>query len=168
MEKSKKQMKTDTTEKYNVRNYRKDAPGAVSGINTPGIELPAFNPPVPNRAAHVKTSTYFSLYLAKMLFDTPIPDEVLTALRPSKRKEKRILSLISCAGLLHPKAAKFSKLKFLRFQTSLYDKASDMLFVIWPKGGRIREIYGYKSPLKTPFYVIVRALDLVGIRKRKK
>ena len=38
------------TEKYNVRNYRKDAPGAVSGINNPGIELPAFNPPVPNRA----------------------------------------------------------------------------------------------------------------------
>ena len=38
------------TEKHNVRNYRKDAPGAVSGINTPGIELPAFNPPVPNRA----------------------------------------------------------------------------------------------------------------------
>ncbi|MBQ8321846.1 MAG: hypothetical protein IJX92_05725 [Clostridia bacterium] len=41
---------TDKTEKKNVRNYRKDAPGAVSGINTPGIELPAFNPPVPNRA----------------------------------------------------------------------------------------------------------------------
>lgn len=41
---------TNKTEKYNVRNYRKDAPGAVSGINTPGIELPAFNPPVPNRA----------------------------------------------------------------------------------------------------------------------
>lgn len=38
------------TEKHNVRNYRKDAPGAVSGINNPGIELPAFNPPVPNRA----------------------------------------------------------------------------------------------------------------------
>ena len=41
---------TEKTEKKNVRNYRKDAPGAVSGINTPGIELPAFNPPVPNRA----------------------------------------------------------------------------------------------------------------------
>ena len=37
-------------EKKNVRNYRKDAPGAVSGINTPDIELPAYNPPVPNRA----------------------------------------------------------------------------------------------------------------------
>jgi len=44
------QMTTDNTEKKNTRNYRKDAPGATSGINTPGIELPAFNPPVPNRA----------------------------------------------------------------------------------------------------------------------
>ena len=34
----------------NSLGYRKDAPGAISGINTPGIELPAFNPPVPNRA----------------------------------------------------------------------------------------------------------------------
>lgn len=50
MEKDKSQLTTDKTEKKNVRNYRKDAPGAVSGINTPGIELPAFNPPVPNRA----------------------------------------------------------------------------------------------------------------------
>ncbi len=41
---------TKKTEKNNVRNYRKDAPGATSGINSPGIELPAFNPPVPNRA----------------------------------------------------------------------------------------------------------------------
>ena len=41
---------TNKTEKKNVKNYRKDAPGATSGINTPGIELPAFNPPVPNRA----------------------------------------------------------------------------------------------------------------------
>ena len=41
---------TNQTEKKNVKNYRKDAPGATSGINTPGIELPAFNPPVPNRA----------------------------------------------------------------------------------------------------------------------
>ena len=31
-------------------NYRKDAPGAISGINTPGIEIPTVIPPVPNRA----------------------------------------------------------------------------------------------------------------------
>ena len=49
MEKN-KPLTTNKTEKNNVKNYRKDAPGATSGINTPGIELPAFNPPVPNRA----------------------------------------------------------------------------------------------------------------------
>jgi hypothetical protein len=48
--KDNKPLTTKETEKHNVRNYRKDAPGAVSGINTPGIELPAYNPPVPNRA----------------------------------------------------------------------------------------------------------------------
>jgi hypothetical protein len=47
---NKKTPTTKDTEKKNVRNYRKDAPGAVSGINTPEIELPAYNPPVPNRA----------------------------------------------------------------------------------------------------------------------
>ena len=50
MEKDNKKKKMNETEKFNVRNYRKDAPGATSGINTPGIDLPAFNPPVPNRA----------------------------------------------------------------------------------------------------------------------
>lgn len=51
MEKDNKdKLTTAETQKNNVRNYRKDAPGAVSGINSPGIELPAFNPPVPNRA----------------------------------------------------------------------------------------------------------------------
>lgn len=45
-----------------INNSKKQAPesriegrvphndNAVPGINTPGIELPAFNPPVPNRA----------------------------------------------------------------------------------------------------------------------
>ena len=50
MKKNEKKLTTDQTEKHNVRNYRKDAPGAISGINVPGIELPAYNPPVPNRA----------------------------------------------------------------------------------------------------------------------
>ena len=46
----KKTPTTNETEKKNLKNYRKDAPGATSGINTPDIELPAYNPPVPNRA----------------------------------------------------------------------------------------------------------------------
>ncbi|MBR5569905.1 MAG: nucleotidyltransferase family protein [Oscillospiraceae bacterium] len=119
-------------------------------------------------AAHVKTSTYYSLYLAKMLFNTPIPANVLDALYPGKRKNKRILKLISKAGLLHPGKPKFSKLQFLRFQTSLYDSKKDAWFVLCPPNGGLREIYGYKNPLLTPYYLILRGLDLVGIRKKKK
>ena len=41
-------------ENYNVPvldgRYGDNPDGAVPGINTPGIELPAYNPPIPNRA----------------------------------------------------------------------------------------------------------------------
>lgn len=119
-------------------------------------------------AAHVKTSTYYSLYLAKILFDTPVPQAVLDVLFPGKGKDQWILKLIDKAGLLHPKSPKFGKLQFLMFQTSLYDSFADAWFVWWPKNGGLREIYDYKSPLLTPYYLLVRALDLVGIRKKKK
>ena len=36
----------DTSEMRKAPGYT----GAVPGVNTPNIELPAFNPPVPNRA----------------------------------------------------------------------------------------------------------------------
>ena len=36
---------------YDKENYRESgSPNGIPGINTPGVELPAFNPPVPNRA----------------------------------------------------------------------------------------------------------------------
>ena len=49
MKEEKKKRTVPMAEKYpKGRNSGTDA--AVPGINTPGIELPAFNPPVPNRA----------------------------------------------------------------------------------------------------------------------
>ena len=50
MEKKNNKSTTQSKEKINEKSYRKDAPGATSGINTPGIELPSYNPTVPNRA----------------------------------------------------------------------------------------------------------------------
>lgn len=118
-------------------------------------------------AAHVKTSTYYSLYLAKLLFDTPVPRDVLAALRPGRGKDDRILKLIDRAGLLHPKQRKFNKLQFLAFQTSLYDSAADAWFVLCPPKGGLKELYGYKNSLLTPWYLMLRTLDLIGIRKKK-
>ncbi len=46
-----KNNKQTTNNKIEIPNERPiDGNNSIPGINTPGIELPAFNPPVPNRA----------------------------------------------------------------------------------------------------------------------
>lgn len=117
--------------------------------------------------AHVRTAAYFSLYIPSVIFGTPIPDKVLEALKPGASKEKRVLKLLSKAGLLHPHKSKFTKLQFLKFQISLYDSLADMFVVLYPKNGYLHYLYQYKSPLLTPYYIFLRGLDLVGIRKKK-
>lgn len=118
--------------------------------------------------AHVKTAVYFSLLIPSKLFGTPIPDFVFEKLYPGTIKAERIQRLLAKAGLLHPTKPKFNKLQFLQFQLSLYDSFVDMLTVLYPKNGYLHELYQYKSPLLTPYYILLRGLDLVGIRKRKK
>ena len=44
--KGRKELKRDVDGRYSNETDK----NAIPGINTPGVELPAFNPPVPNRA----------------------------------------------------------------------------------------------------------------------
>ena len=102
-----------------------------------------------------------------MLFHTPIPEYVLLALMPPKGKRKRIEHLLAHAGLLHPQSAKFTKVQFLFFQTSLYDSIGDVWKVIFPSTQWYRERYAMKSIVQLPYMIMIRVLDLIGIRKRK-
>lgn len=117
------------------------------------------------KKAHVKTSTYFSLYIPSVIFDTPVPQWVLNELKP--KNAMKIEKQLKKAGLLHPMERKFSKLEFLKFQTSLYDSVFDMFKVLYPGKTKMYEMYNYKNPLLTPYYIFMRGLDLVGIRKKK-
>lgn len=117
---------------------------------------------------HVKTAVYFSLLIPRVLFGTQIPEWVLDKLHPGKLKEKKVLKLLGSAGLLHPKDRKFSKFKFLKFQTLLYDSFGDMLKVLNPGLKTMREIYGFKYSLLMPYYICLRGFDLAGIRKKKR
>ena len=119
------------------------------------------------KETRVKTSVYYSLMIPKQLFGTDVPSGVLEALKPSPRRARIIEKLLSGAGLLHPNERKFSKLEFLRFQVSLYDAPKDALRVIYPSYAWYKERYGMKCPLQLPYYVVLRVLDLVGIRKKK-
>lgn len=117
------------------------------------------------RKTHVYTSTYFSLYIPSVIFGTPVPQWVLDELKP--KNAKKIENQLKKAGLLHPMERKFSKIEFLNFQTSLYDSVGDMFKVLYPGKEKMYEMYNYKNPLMTPYYILMRGLDLVGIRKKK-
>lgn len=119
------------------------------------------------RKTGVKTSSYYSLMIPKRLFGTDVPERVLAELKPGKIKAARIERLLARAGLLHPRGRKFSKPAFLRFQTSLYDSPKDALRVIYPSYSWYKERYGIRCALALPYYVALRVLDLVGIRKKK-
>ncbi|MBE6732988.1 MAG: hypothetical protein E7561_03220 [Ruminococcaceae bacterium] len=119
------------------------------------------------KQSHTKSAIYLSLWIPTCLFDTQIPQYVLEALRPKKRKLMVLCKGLSNTGLLHPKQKKFSKLAFLRFQTAIYDSYKDVIKVIYPSSKWMKERYGYKSSFLTLKYILVRTLDLVGIRKKK-
>lgn len=119
------------------------------------------------KQSHTKSAVYLSLWIPTSLFNTQVPEYVLEDLKPKKRKLEVLCKGLANAGLLHPKQKKFSKLGFLRFQTAIYDSYKDMLKVIYPSSKWMKERYSYKSSILTFKYVVIRGLDLVGIRKRK-
>ena len=82
-------------------------------------------------------------------------------------KTNKLLDLLAIAGLPHPMERKFNKWQFLRFQTGLYDSFEDAYRVLIPNSNYMYEMYNYKSPIFTPFYLLLRGLDLVGVRFKK-
>lgn len=110
-------------------------------------------------------STYLSLYIPSVLFGTKIPQYVLDAIKPSNAE--KFLGMLGKAGLPHPHEQKFTKLEFLRFQSSLYDDVSDMWHTLYPNKGWMKERYACKNTFQTFLFIIPRALDLMGIRKKK-
>ena len=48
--KESKRLTVPENEKKEAKGRNQGGSAAIPGINTPGIELPSFNPPVPNRA----------------------------------------------------------------------------------------------------------------------
>jgi hypothetical protein len=80
----------------------------------------------------VKTAVYFSLAIPMILFQTPIPGEVLSQLEPSGWKRKRITRSLQNAGLFNPDERKFSRAGLIIFTVLLYDDLSGLLRGIFP------------------------------------
>ena len=69
----------------------------------------------------VKTPVYFSLIIPKVLFDTPVPEDVLSRLKPPPWKEKVICNWLRRVNIFKPNEQKFGKIGYLIFMYLLYD-----------------------------------------------
>ena len=117
------------------------------------------------KATHVCTSTYLSLYIPSVLFQTEVPQWVLDELKSPK--VGRLLDMLGKAGLPHPMERKFSKPQFLMFQTALYDHGSDMWHTLYPGKEWMKDRYNCQTGVQVAAVTVARGLDLVGIRKKK-
>ena len=108
------------------------------------------------KQAHVTTSTYYSLSYLRCCFKHLFPKMYFWHLCLPRVREKRIEHLLAHAGLLHPQSAKFTKVQFLFFQTSLYDSIGDVWKVIFPSTQWYRERYAMKSIVQLPYMIMIR------------
>jgi hypothetical protein len=113
----------------------------------------------------VNTAVYFSLFIPSVVFSTPIPKPVLNALKPNSLKNYLIKFYLKKAKLLHPIEDKFSKFDFIIFHILLYDKFTDAIKVIFPSIKWLKIKYNFSNNMYVPYFLIVRVLDLVGVRK---
>jgi hypothetical protein len=115
---------------------------------------------------HARTSSYYSLLIAKELFDLrQIPDSLLNELMPVRIKRRAIERSLNKVGLLHPHSKKFTKLKYILFQVYLYDSLKDILKKIFPSPSFLFNRMGDNyHPVLLPLYWLCYSLDLLGIK----
>lgn len=111
-------------------------------------------------ALQVKTAVYFSLALAKLLFETPIPEQVLRRLKPVAWKEAQISRRLERAGLFFPHERKFNTMGYILFTALLYDDGQGVGRALFPGRAWMRERYGEDRDLLLPYYYGRRLLDL--------
>lgn len=69
----------------------------------------------------VKTAVWFSLAIPAAVLGTPVPGDVLSAIRPPEWKVRVLRRMIAGAGLFDPKASKFSRSAYVAFNALLFD-----------------------------------------------
>jgi hypothetical protein len=65
---------------------------------------------------NVRTPVYFSLYMAKILLDSNVPEFVLKRLRPSALKRKLVIGWLNRVGVFNPDDPKWSKMGYMYFR----------------------------------------------------
>lgn len=108
----------------------------------------------------VKTPVFFSLVIPKILFDTPIPDNVLERLKVPQWKAKTIARWLGSAGLFNPDERKFGRISYILFNALLYDDFQGLMRSILPDWPWMSKRYGIESKKHLPILYLKRLKDL--------
>lgn len=93
----------------------------------------------------VKTPVFFSLLIPKILFKTPIPDEVIESLKPPRWKVKIIAKWLQKVSLFNPDEKKFGRIGYIVFTALLYDDLRGLWHSIFPGRDWMVERYGARE-----------------------
>lgn len=113
------------------------------------------------RKLKLTTAVYFSLYFAKDLLVTPIPDSTLKNLKPVWFRRKTIHHYINKAGIYNQKKKKFSRVGYILFNLSLYDSLSENIKAIFPPLDSIKIKYPITKRWQLPYFYIKRIRQLI-------
>ena len=91
---------------------------------------------------HVTTIVYFSLLIPKVILGTPVPNVVISTIRPSAWKERLIMKTLARGDLLAPDKRQFSKLGFLLFNILIHDSFKEMFRAVFPTLNSLTKRYG--------------------------
>jgi len=114
----------------------------------------------------LKTAVYFSLFFAKELVQTPIPNFVFKELNPVWYRKKIIIHYIKKAGLYNQKKKKFTRIGYILFNLSLYDTLGENFKAIFPPYDSLKIKYPIKNKWQLPYYYVLRVKDLVFKRAK--
>jgi len=114
----------------------------------------------------LKTAVYFSLFYAKQLLETPIPNDVLEKLNPVWYRKSLIEYFIKKADFFDQTKKKFSKTGYIIFNLALYDSVMENLTAFFPSYDSIKIKYPIKNKWQLPYYYTIRFKDLLFKRAK--
>jgi hypothetical protein len=116
----------------------------------------------------VKSAIFFSLQLSADLLKTPVPEEVLINLKPSRWKVFMIFSWLYRVGLFDPDGKKWSKIGYIVFVSFLYDSFGGFIRSVFPESTWMKQKYDFTNSLLLPYFHIYRLINLVSKRTLNK
>lgn len=114
----------------------------------------------------VRTPVYLSLFIPAILFNAPVPANVLNRLNHAPFKHRILQKWLHKVGLFGPHDRKWSKPGYIIFNMMLYDGMKDVWRAIFPDRAWMMEHYGAHNRATLPILHMVRIFGLIFRRAR--